>query len=318
MHDQEPIAPPRALHVAVCFFGLLRSLNYTVDSIRSHVLDPLLLSGTTYDVYVHTYNDSSITNARNAEFGERLDWTHYRLLHPHAAVIEDARAFESSFIERHLPALLRHGDAWGQVQPHTSLRNLLKQLHSLRAVTRLWVNSSARYDAIIYVRPDVWFFKPLDAHAVLAKVAAATATNECLLLTPPWHTFGGLNDRFAIGTPAAMKRYGERVLHVLRYSTHAKLHSESFLSWTMRCTSECTCGAVGVLFTRVRAGGVLWMLPDAATGALRCARVQLQRNEYNIWALPQGEAGAAETGNATEFGGRMDTYCVMPKPGRQT
>ena len=317
MHDHEPSALPRPLHVAVCFFGLLRSLNYTIDSIRSHVLDPLLLAGATYDVYVHTYNDSSITNARSAEFGEKLDWTHYRLLHPHRAVIEDTRVFESSFIDRHLPALLRHGDAWGQAEPHTSLGNLLKQLHSLRAVTRLWTNSSARYDAVIYARPDVWFFKPLNTSAVLAQVAAATAGNQCLLLTPPWHTFGGLNDRFAIGTPATMKRYGERVLHALQYSTHARLHSESFLHWVMRCTSECSCGAVDVLFARVRAGGVLWMLPDAATGALRCARVQLQRNEFNMWVVPQSDAGAAKTGNVTEFGSRMDTYCVMPKPGRR-
>ena len=45
--------PPR---VAVCFFGLARSLRWTLPSVERHVLDVLRDSNMQVEIFVHTYD----------------------------------------------------------------------------------------------------------------------------------------------------------------------------------------------------------------------------------------------------------------------
>lgn len=63
---QEEIVEPKAFptrrpcpskcRVALCFFGLARSLRWTYPSIKSRVFDVLRDSNVTYDIFVHTYS----------------------------------------------------------------------------------------------------------------------------------------------------------------------------------------------------------------------------------------------------------------------
>lgn len=50
--------PPRRdpERVALCFFGLARSLRWTLASIHARVIDVLQEAGLEVDVFVHTYN----------------------------------------------------------------------------------------------------------------------------------------------------------------------------------------------------------------------------------------------------------------------
>ena len=41
--------------VAICFFGLTRSLKHTIDSINTNIFQPLKNSNIEYDVFLHTY-----------------------------------------------------------------------------------------------------------------------------------------------------------------------------------------------------------------------------------------------------------------------
>ena len=54
---------PEQPRAAICFFGLTRSLAYTIESIRSSVFDPLILNGIDYSVFVHTYSVSVVCRA---------------------------------------------------------------------------------------------------------------------------------------------------------------------------------------------------------------------------------------------------------------
>jgi hypothetical protein len=64
---------------ALCFFGLTRSLNWTVESIENHILGPLNRAGTPgnevkYDVFLHTYAMKSVNNPRTNE--RSVPYTH--------------------------------------------------------------------------------------------------------------------------------------------------------------------------------------------------------------------------------------------------
>jgi hypothetical protein len=67
--------------VALAFYGLTRSLQYTIDSIRENVMDKLTAAGYDYDVYLHTYDLAGLQNARSGE-SDRLNTTEWQLLDP--------------------------------------------------------------------------------------------------------------------------------------------------------------------------------------------------------------------------------------------
>ena len=85
----------------------------------------------------------------------------------------------------------------------TSVQNLLCQLNSVAAVTHLWRAAGTAYDAVVYLRPDVYFNCPFPVD-VLETLADNT------VYVPDFHHWGGLNDRFAMGKPRVVEHWGER------------------------------------------------------------------------------------------------------------
>jgi hypothetical protein len=74
-------------HVALAFYGLSRSLSYTIDSIHENILGPLDKAGYTYDVFLHTYNLRQFNNHRSHESGVLND-TEWTLLEPDFHLVE--------------------------------------------------------------------------------------------------------------------------------------------------------------------------------------------------------------------------------------
>jgi hypothetical protein len=73
--------PEKPMRVAICFFGLTRSLTWTVDSIRNHLLEPLTENGVSFDLFLHTYRLNTLENPRAHEKAKK--YTHlndYQLL----------------------------------------------------------------------------------------------------------------------------------------------------------------------------------------------------------------------------------------------
>ena len=68
-------------HVALAFYGLTRSLTYTIDSIHSQIMVPLSAGGYTFDIYLHTYDLRHLDNSRTNESSD-LNTTEWHLLRP--------------------------------------------------------------------------------------------------------------------------------------------------------------------------------------------------------------------------------------------
>lgn len=75
--------------MAFAFYGLTRSLEFTIDSIQRNVLGPVRAAGHAVDVFVHTYSETEITNARSHEEGATLNATEWQLLEPAAHSVTD-------------------------------------------------------------------------------------------------------------------------------------------------------------------------------------------------------------------------------------
>jgi hypothetical protein len=266
------------MKLAICFFGLMRSLLYTKDSIRSHIFDVLSELDVEYDVFVHTFNQTSIFNPRSQEFDVTLRLHDWRFLHPSKIILEDPSAYIEPHVATLLPLLLSHGDPWGEGPPHTSLGNLIKQLHSLQQVTSLWLNASSKYDVVIYCRPDVLFFNDLN----ISLVQKATKSHNTIYV-PSFHSWSGYNDRFAFGSPQVMHHYGNRGSHLLNFSLISRPHSEAFLRYALERVGI-NVQYTDILFERVRSTGALWVVPVNGTIASR-KNYQIVKNAYGQWVV---------------------------------
>lgn len=270
---------------ALCFFGLTRSLRYTHHSLNTRIFQKLLQENVKYDIYLHTFNRQTISNPRSGEFNVTLDPEEWKLLLPHKYVMDDNELFEISVIEPLMSVLLRHGDPWNELPPHSSIRNFLKQLYSIYRVTNLWIHQEQNYDLIFYLRPDVWFFNDIN----LIDIREALQAVQPVIYVPNFHHWGGINDRFAFGSPKVMKLYGSRYLQAINYSQYFPLHAETFLRYFLDYNGIVV-RMTDILFERVRSNGVLWGIPQGGTFPENISeKYQLKRNSMGQWeAIPIG------------------------------
>lgn len=233
--------------VAVCFFGLPRALNLTLHSIRQRLLLPLRTVAN-LSIYVHTFDVVMLTNRRSNEYSIRLRSQDVTALEPTSYIIESQDDFM-----RQLSANFcrKYGDPWND--NYYSLRNFMCQLRSLSRVTDLMMKGGL-FDSVVFARPDVQFFNSIDALQVLA-------SERQTIYVPPFHNFGGINDRFAFGQQDVMSRYGHREYALVDYCNMFPAHSERYLQWYLK-RYKIRIKRTPLLFGRMRANGVLWETPS--------------------------------------------------------
>lgn len=78
----------KAPRVALCFFGLTRSLKFTIGSIESNILQPLRDAGYRPTVFLHTYNDADVD-----EQSRQTQSDEWRLLNPFQYILTSQDEF---------------------------------------------------------------------------------------------------------------------------------------------------------------------------------------------------------------------------------
>ena len=215
-------------NVAVCFFGLTRSLKHTYPSIKNNIFNVLTKNNISYDVFLHTYDLKSITNQRSGETSCILDNDEWELLKPKSHKITNQKMFDDSF---DWDMLYKHGDIWKD--GYNSVRNAIRQLNSLNEVTSLWLQEKP-YDYYIYIRPDLYYVNKINVDDILKHIHL-----DNILVIPYWGNYrGGFNDRIAYGNYSVMKIYGTRIHFLENYYKNKRVkkpyHSERYLCNVIR------------------------------------------------------------------------------------
>ena len=208
--------------VAICFFGITRSLRYTHASIEEHVLAPARRRSSP-KVYAHFFLQKEIDNPRSGEKGQ-LDPEEYGLLPIDWLKLEEPNHCLEQW---NFEGLKAWGDSWDD--EFRSLRNLIHQLHSLHTVTQAALDDGA--EVCLFCRPDLRYHDSLNG----ALSQALQAKGDRVFL-PRWQDFGGLNDRFSICIgPGAIAAYGQRVLKAEPFCRAGgePLHSERLLKFSL-------------------------------------------------------------------------------------
>lgn len=208
--------------IAICFFGITRSLSYTIRSIEENVLDPARRVGETR-IFAHFFRQRQIDNPRSGEKGILPQDEHY-LIRPDWLELEDPDRCLTKYAFEELKDF---GDAWND--GGRSLRNLIHQLHSMHRVTQEAMKWQP--DVIMFVRPDLLF------HDSIGRALKVRRPMREEIYIPRWQNWhGGYNDRFAVCYSRRVADiYGNRVERVGEFCNirGEPLHAERFLKYVL-------------------------------------------------------------------------------------
>lgn len=231
------------MKVAFAFWGLSRSLKYTLSSIEQNIFRLCKSRGIEYKIFMHVLTlDELYSNPRNNEYGIRLDPTEYKLLKPDFCIVEDQKVVISKL---NVFKYRRHPDPWNT--RYKSVDNFICAMYSKNKVTELIDQSDYDMDYVVFLRPDAKFLNALTMNDLL------NVNNETIGL-PNFALYNGVNDRFCIATKTNYKIYGMFFKAMYFYSCLYPLHSETFHAWCIH-QNRLRIFHIGIKFSLVRANG---------------------------------------------------------------
>jgi hypothetical protein len=203
--------------IAIGFFGITRSLKWTLPSIQENIIEPARQLGEVR-LFAHLFQQDRIENPRSGE-DNAVDPDEYQLLNCDEIQLEAPGACLSA---ASYEWILSHGDAFKD--GGKSLANLIHQLHSLKQVGRMidkW-----EPDLVILARPDLMYHDSL-----YDEITKQTNRSNSYISIPNWQWYGGLNDRFAVGSRESCLAYTRRLDFIRTYlkKTGGPLPAERFL-----------------------------------------------------------------------------------------
>lgn len=229
--------------VVLLFWGLTRSLKYTLNSIYTNVIKQLHLMNYIVCISIHTYMLDYLTNARSREKNLKLDKKEWAYLAPNYYKIEEQQDVIKNI---DLPSYRKlTKDPWKD--KYKSFDNMVlgmrSQYMSYQNVKHLY------FDYYIYLRPDVFYVDKL-------KYNMLSCCNDNTIAIPNFGHYGGCNDRFAITTKKTVDCYHR--FDFLKTCGLKILHSETILNKKL-LKSGINTKEIKFRFNRVRANGRMQM-----------------------------------------------------------
>ena len=211
------------MKIALCFWGLTRSLKYTIDSIEKYILEPLKKAGIEYDIFLHTYYfKGKYTNYHGKEYDIKLDFDDYKLLNPDYIQIDDQDEFRKNtdFTKYYFNGKKKSG------YNIETYHNYICALNSMYKVTQLVKNTKIQYDNIFFIRPDCKYLREFNTRwFILSK--------KIKVLIPRFAKSGGLNDRMFIGNYNQGIVLGESINYLEEYVKNNLFKAELFRKWVI-------------------------------------------------------------------------------------
>ena len=232
------------MKVALCFWGLTRSLKYTIYSIKKYILQVLSGNDIEYKIFLHTYYfDSIYNNPHASEYNIELDFEEHNLLNPDFLEIDNQDEIKNKI---NVMKYRSQPDPWDS--NYQCVDNFLCAMYSKKQLGKMVENSGIEFDYVVYLRPDVRYLTYFD-------IQYFSLTTQYNASTPNFHLFPNLNDRFCILKRCNLKQYYLLFDKMYEYSLHYPLHSERFQYNIMVKVYKWSIRYISFMFNRVRADG---------------------------------------------------------------
>jgi hypothetical protein len=235
------------MKVAIGFWGLTRSLKYTINSIKMNILDVLKENNIEYKIFLHTYSiNGNYSNSRANEKNIILDNNEYKLLEPDFSFIDSQNHIMKKI---NLISYRTHKDPWNT--NYETLNYFILAMFSKLKVTLFienYVKLNDKFDYILFLRPDVKYLNKFD-------ISFFNLINEKSVCIPDFHLYANFNDRFFLSNYENGLLYGKLYNNMLEYSKLHQLHSETFHNYYIRKYYNMNVILINFYFNRCRANG---------------------------------------------------------------
>ena len=205
------------MKVALAFWGLTRSLKYTIGSINEKILNILKTNNIEYKIFMHTWTINSVYNNTYAkEANIHLDNEEYKLLNPDYFETHDQDDFKKNI---KLNAFRTHKDPWKT--KYETVDNFICAMFSKSRCTQLISKSNEKFDYVIFLRPDCMYL-------TIFNISFFKLVNNNTICIPNFALYHNFNDRFCITNMNTYQLYGNIFTKLFNYSKKHPLHSETF------------------------------------------------------------------------------------------
>lgn len=209
--------------VAILFFGLTRTLEKTIDSIKTNLFNQLSDNLIEYDIFVHTYKifgsykniwSGEITDNYNNEDVERL-------LNPKYFIFDNQETIVDSIDFNEYYKELGNWTGMSTEMTKYLIKNMCLALYSKKQITLLFDRHINDYDYAIIIRPDTQLNMKIDLNIF-------NELDENNIIVPEKDWFRGCNDRVCIGCPNVISYCGKLFDELKIYSEKKSIISERF------------------------------------------------------------------------------------------
>jgi hypothetical protein len=234
------------MKIAICFWGLTRSLKYTISSIREKILKPLSDKDIEYSIFLHTYFlETEYHNPRAEEHGNILDFEEYKLLEPDYVEVDNQDEVKKK-LDLHQYRTFK--DPWNS--DYICVDNFICAMYSKKRLGQMIEKSGKQFDAYLFVRPDVLFLTEfLPAYLNLIP--------ENIVCIPNFQLFPKFNDRMLLCSHENVFKYTNLFDYLLEYSKRWELHSEICQYYLLTGRCKLRIRYIAFHFNRVRANGAI-------------------------------------------------------------
>jgi len=231
------------MKVALCFWGLTRSLKYTIDSIQSNLLNILKKESVNYTIFMHTYTiNRPYTNTWAKEYNILLDNEEYKLLSPDYLEIDNQDVIRDML---NLPEYRKMPDYYKN--NYETIDNFILAMYSKLQLTLLITKSDIEFDYYIYLRPDTMIKDVFN-------LTFFECINDTTLAIPKFELCYNFNDKFAITNRNTYIIYGSIFNILLESSKICILHPET-LYFNYIKSYNIMLVYIPIILIRIRANG---------------------------------------------------------------
>lgn len=209
--------------IAVAFYGVPRSIQYTLPSINRHIFGVLSKHGTKHDIFWHGLSTDSVNMsdyvAAAKSMGDIIGKQPRLTVSDQMDVIEKdfpmyckARSISYQMVGRGLIVPSNEKDI--HKDTFLSVKNILCAMHALHVladeISSYANNHGIRYDGILVLRPDTAVIGDIDIPLYISEISEASKKGQKKLWLPMYKRVQGYNDRIAYGSLNAMRVYMQR------------------------------------------------------------------------------------------------------------
>lgn len=163
------------MRIAICISGYLRKYNELYYNFQKNILQPILDSGHTYDIFISTYNQLNSSSTFSFKEGLHDNYNEFNieniisLYNPLGITVNDFDSIKDIFnIKRYynnidltslLPNIHNDGILFGlSMHYQRYLANCLKSIHE--------ETHKFKYDLVIITRADLFWLKPININSL--------------------------------------------------------------------------------------------------------------------------------------------------------